>query len=102
MGLFPGIVASDAVGGPATGRSGQLAVGGSAECRHHMTVRGRGTAWRNAMARCREDIFWACSRGDKDAVSRIISAGIDPKQVRNPNWFGETLLHNASRYVMLC
>ena len=33
VGLFPSIVASDAVGGAATGRSGQLAVGGSAECR---------------------------------------------------------------------
>ena len=43
VGLFPGIVASDAVGGAATDRSGQLAVGGSAECRHHMIVRGRGT-----------------------------------------------------------
>ena len=43
VGLFPGIVSSDAVGGAATDRSGQLAVGGSAECRHHMTVRGRGT-----------------------------------------------------------
>ena len=39
VGLFPGIT-SDAVGGAATER---LAVGGSAECRHHMTVRGRGT-----------------------------------------------------------
>ena len=35
VGLFPGIVASNAVGGAATGRSGQLVVGGSAECRHH-------------------------------------------------------------------
>ena len=43
VGLFPGIVASDAVGGAATGRSCQLTVGGSAECRHHMIARGRGT-----------------------------------------------------------
>ena len=41
MGLFPIIVTSDAVGGAATGRSGQLAVGGSAE--GHMIVRGSGT-----------------------------------------------------------
>ena len=56
------------------------------------------------MARRREDIFQACSRGDKDAVSRIISAGIDPRQVRNPYylWRKETLLHTASRYVMSC
>ena len=54
------------------------------------------------MARRREDIFKACSRGDKDAVSRIISAGTDPRQVRSPDYFGETLLHNASRYVMFC
>ena len=54
------------------------------------------------MARRHQDIFRACRSGDKNAVSRIISAGIDPRQVRNPAWFGETLLHNASRYVMLC
>ena len=56
------------------------------------------------MARRREDIFKACSRGDKDAVSRIISAGIDPRQVRDPDpyWYGATLLHTASRYVMFC
>ena len=54
------------------------------------------------MARRHQDIFQACSRGDKDAVSCIISAGTDPRQVRNPNRFGETLLHNASRYVMFC
>ena len=56
------------------------------------------------MARLHQDIFQACSRGDKDAVSRIISAGTDPRQVRNPDWLasGEMLLHNASRYVMFC
>ena len=54
------------------------------------------------MARRHQDIFEACSRGDKDAVSRIISAGTDPRQVRNPDLFGETLLHTASRYVMFC
>ena len=56
------------------------------------------------MARRREDIFRACSEGDKDAVSRIISAGTDPRQVRNPHHYyrGETLLHTASRYVMFC
>ena len=52
---------------------------------------------------CRhQDIFKACSRGDKDAVSCIISAGTDPRQVRNPDFYWETLLHNASRYVMFC
>ena len=51
------------------------------------------------MARRHQDIFQACSRGDKDALSRIISAGTDPRQV---NYYGETLLHTASRYVMLC
>ena len=54
------------------------------------------------MARRLQDIFQACSRGDKDAVSRIISAGTDPRQVRNPDWYGATLLHTASRYVMFC
>ena len=54
------------------------------------------------MARRREDIFRACSEGDKDAVSRIISAGIDPRQVRSPGYLEETLLHTASRYVMFC
>ena len=54
------------------------------------------------MARRHQDIIEACSRGDKDAVSRIISAGTDPRQVRDPDWFGETLLHTASRYVMFC
>ena len=54
------------------------------------------------MARRHQDIFEACSRGDKDAVSRIISAGTDPRQVRNPDFWasGETLLHTASRYVL--
>ena len=50
--------------------------------------------------RTREDIFKACWRGDKDLVVRIISAGIDPRQVRNPGHWGETLLHTACRYVM--
>ena len=56
------------------------------------------------MARRHQDIFEACSRGDKDAVSRIISAGTDPRQVRNPDYFweNETLLHTAIRYVMFC
>ena len=54
------------------------------------------------MARRHRDIFRACRSGDKDAVSRIISAGTDPRQVRNPDYYGETLLHTASRYVMLC
>ena len=54
------------------------------------------------MARHHQDIFDACSRGDKDAVSRIISAGIDPRQVRSPDIFQETLLHTASGYVMFC
>ena len=52
------------------------------------------------MARRHQDIYEACSRGDKDAVSRIISAGTDPRHVRN--YFGETLLHIASGYVMFC
>ena len=52
------------------------------------------------MAHRRQDIFEACSTGDKDAVSRIISAGTDPRQVRNPDYLEETLLHTASRYVM--
>ena len=71
----------------------------SAKCRHHMTFRRRGTDISCRMARPREDIFRACSEGDKDAVSRIISAGIDPRQVRDPYVYGETLLHTASRYV---
>ena len=54
------------------------------------------------MARRHQDIFEACSRGDKDAVSRIISAGTDPRQVRDTDYFGETLLHTAIRYVMFC
>ena len=54
------------------------------------------------MARRHQDIFEACSRGDKDAVSRIISAGTDPRQVRDPDFLEETLLHTASRYVMFC
>ena len=54
------------------------------------------------MARRHQDIFQACSRGDKDAVSRIISAGTDPRQVRDPVCYGATLLHTASRYVMFC
>ena len=54
------------------------------------------------MARRHQDIFDACSRGDKHAVSRIISAGTDPRKVRSPySWAtGETLLHTASRYVL--
>ena len=52
------------------------------------------------MARRHQDIIQACSRGDIDAVSRIISAGTDPRQVRNPDFYRETLLHTASRYVM--
>ena len=52
------------------------------------------------MARRREDMFRACSEGGKDAVYRIISAGIDPRQVRNPDVYEETLLHTASRYVL--
>ena len=55
---------------------------------------------RTGMARRRENIFRACSEGNKDAVSRVISAGIDPRQVRNPNVYEETLLHTASRYVL--
>ena len=52
------------------------------------------------MAHRREDdIFMACRRGDKDLVVRIISAGTDPRQARDPDW-GETLLHTACRYVM--
>ena len=54
------------------------------------------------MARRHQDIFQACRRGDKDAVSRIISAGTDPRQVRDPDNFEETLLHTASWYVMFC
>ena len=54
------------------------------------------------MARRHQDIFQACSRGDKNAVSRIISAGIDPRQVRSPDYLEETLLHTASWYVMFC
>ena len=50
--------------------------------------------------RTREDIFKACWRGDKDLVVRIISAGTNPRQVRNPGHWGETLLHTACRYVM--
>ena len=53
------------------------------------------------MARRREDrIFDACSAGDKEVVVRMISAGTDPRQVRNPNFYEETLLHTACRYVV--
>ena len=52
------------------------------------------------MARRREDnIFDACSRCEKEVV-RMISAGTDPRQVRNHNFLGETLLHTACWYVM--
>ena len=91
------------MGGAATGRIRNLLW---ADLRNVgiMIVRGRGTDnYCNCrMARRREDIFEACRRGDKDTVSRIISAGIDPRQVRNPDFWarGEKLLHTASRYVM--
>ena len=53
------------------------------------------------MARRREDdIFDACSRGEKEVVVRMISAGTDPRQVRNPNLYEDTLLHAACRYVV--
>ena len=53
------------------------------------------------MARRREDdIFDACSRGEKEVVVRMISAGTDPRQLRNPNLCEETLLHTACRYVV--
>ena len=53
------------------------------------------------MAHRREDdIFRACVEGDDHLVVRIISAGTDPRLVRNRHYLKETLLHTACRYVV--
>lgn len=52
------------------------------------------------MAHRHKNLFDACFEGDKNLVVHIISAGTDPRQVRNPYYFEETLLHTACRYVV--
>ena len=48
-----------------------------------------------------KELFRACFAGDVDRVRRAIAAGVDPKKVIDKDWFSETPLHTACRYVII-
>ena len=64
---------------------------------HHMIPRKMSTGTR--LAELERELFSACLDRDLDRVRRVIAAGVDPKKATNKDYFEETPLHTACRYV---